>query len=137
MRETNIKMEDIIYRPNNGVVESVGRSQDENKFYTIFGQQEYLDQDGYSRVDEDSDNIYAKSMNSNGQTKYYIKCNRYGKLYNPTGMFMEGNHKRFNKMIGSNEFNFKRVNLRIFELYLSFLKSKNIAWLNNAEREMT
>ena len=107
-----------------------------SKYYTCFGKQEYLDDDGYSRVSEDSDYIYAKSITRNGNTNFYVKSNRYNKLYNPTGMYTEGQHKRFNKMIGSNEFKFKRVNLRVFELYTSFLKTKNTAWLNNAEREM-
>jgi hypothetical protein len=126
-----------IYKPNNGSVETVGSSAGEDEFYTVLGQQEFTDSNGYSRVTEKSDHIYAKAINAEGETKYFVKCNRYGKLFNPSGMFTEGNHKRFNKMIGSNEFNFKRVNLRIFELYTSFLKTRNVAWLNNAEREMT
>ena len=136
MRETNLRMEDIIFRPNSEP-EKFGHTEDPNRYYTCLGEQEYLDEDGYSRVSEDADNIYAKSVNKNGTTNFFVKCNRYGKLYNPTGMYTEGQHKRFNKMIGANEFTFKKVNLRIFELYTSFLKTKNIAWLNNAERELT
>jgi PBP1b-binding outer membrane lipoprotein LpoB len=129
-------LDSSIYKPNNGTVQPLVSSTDEDRFYTVLGEQEFIDSDGYSRATLDSNNIYAKAINAEGGTQYFVKCNRYGKLFNPSGMFTEGNHKRFNKMIGANEFNFKRVNLRIFELYTSFLKTRNIAWLNNAEREM-
>ena len=39
--------------------------------------------------------------------------------------------------IGKNEYNFSKVNQRVFDMYLNFLRTKNIAWLNNAERELT
>lgn len=136
MRE-QINMEDIIYRSKKDIIEPTINSSNEDRFYTSIGEQEFIDEDGYSRVSEQASNIYAKSLNNNNkETKYYVKSNRYGKLYNPTGMTTEGQHKRFNKMIGANEFNFKRVNQRIFELYINFLKTKNTAWLNNAEREL-
>jgi hypothetical protein len=30
---------------------------------------------------------------------------------------------------------FKDVNYKTFDLYVNFLKTKNVAWLHNAERE--
>lgn len=127
---------DCIYRPNNGSIEPVASPSSENKFFTSLGMQEFIDENGYPRVSEDSDHVYAKCTIHEGETRYFIKSTRYAKLYDPSGMYTEGHHKRFNKMIGANEFRFKRVNPRIFELYTNFLKTKNIAWLNNAEREL-
>jgi hypothetical protein len=52
------------------------------------------------------------------------------------GMFSEGKSEKFLSKIGRKEYNFKQVNQEIFDMYLNFLSTKNIAWLNNAEREM-
>jgi len=135
MRE-QVKISDCIYRSNKATTDNTPE-QDSNKYYTCFGEQDFLDSEGYSRVSAKSDRIYAHTnVDEYGAVNYFVKANRYGKLYNPTGMYTEGQHKRFNKMIGANEFQFKKVNLRVFELYISFLKTKNVAWLNNAEREI-
>ena len=44
------------------------------------------------------------------------------------------NHKLL-QTISTNDFKFKEVSSRTFDLYLQFLKTSNIAWINNAERE--
>ena len=135
MRE-KVNINDFIYRSDKPATKT-SEQEDHNKYYTCFGDQEWVDDDGYSRVSENSDKIYAQSKSSEyGGTNYFVKGNRYGKLFNPSGMYSEGQHKRFNKLTGSDEFQFKKVSLRVFELYTSFLKTKNVAWLNNAEREM-
>jgi hypothetical protein len=51
-------------------------------------------------------------------------------------MYSEGNESRFLAKIGKNEWSFKSVNKDIFDKYVNFLRTKNIAWLNNAERDM-
>ena len=53
------------------------------------------------------------------------------------GMFAEGKANKFVAKLGKKEFEFKEVNYKIFEMYIKFLSTKNIAWLNNAERELT
>ena len=111
--------------------------EDPSKYYTCFGEQEWIDDDGYSRVNSDAKNIYAQlKVNDNGITNYFVKANKYGKLFDPSGMYTEGQHSRFSKILGTQEFQFKKVSPRVFELYTSFLKTKNNAWLKNAEREM-
>ena len=136
MRQDNVELQDFIFRADRTRPTSVEK-EDLNKYYTSFGDQEWIDEDGNSRVGKDSDKIYAQSKpNEHGTVHYFVKANKYGKLYNPTGMYTEGQHKRFNKVLGAQEFQFRKVNLRVFELYTSFLKTKNTAWLNNAEREM-
>jgi hypothetical protein len=52
------------------------------------------------------------------------------------GLFSEGSSNKVLAKIGKNEFNFKKVNSKVFDLYLSFLRTKNIAWINNANREL-
>lgn len=127
--------EDFIFRPNGNSEETTTETV-QDKFYTVIGEQEFLDEDGYSRVNENSNRIYAKSVGSEGVVKYYVKSSKYGQLYNPIGLYSEGKHNRYNKILGADEYKFKRVNARIFELYINFLKTKNIAWINNAEREI-
>ena len=46
-------------------------------------------------------------------------------------MFSEGQHSKVLSKIGKNEFNFTRVNSKVFNLYLSFLRTKNLAWLKH------
>lgn len=135
MNRKNLSFEDCIYRSNKEKTSNIEETS--SKYYTCLGEQEWVDDEGYSRVSSDSENIYAQSKpNEHGAVNYFIKANKYGKLYNPSGMYTEGQHTRFNKVLGAKEFQFKKVNLRVFELYTSFLKTKNVAWLNNAEREM-
>jgi len=37
---------------------------------------------------------------------------------------------------GKKAWDFKQVNAKVFEMYLTFLRTKNRAWLTNAEREL-
>lgn len=134
IKQDNTVIQDFIFRPN--PTKKANPAETGTKFYTSFGDQEYIDEEGNARVTEKSDKIYAKSVPTNDTVHYFAKVNKYGKLFNPKGMYTEGQHKRFNKVLGADEFQFRKVNLRVFELYTSFLKSNNIAWLNNAEREM-
>ena len=80
--------------------------------------------------------MLAKCIAKSNTKKYFIKVGTYGKIFNPMGMFSEGKNEKFIAKIGKKEFNFKEVNQKIFDLYLNFLSTKNLAWLNNAEREM-
>ena len=76
--------------------------------FTISGKQTEKDSDGFPRLDQEQQDhydAYAKRITLGKRVKYYVKRGRYGKLYNPIGM------------------------------YINFLRTKNIAWLNNAERD--
>jgi hypothetical protein len=107
------------------------------EYFTIFGNHDYLDDNNYPRLKEATDpNVFAKSASLNTQTKYFIKLGAHGKIYNPIGMFSEGQSNKFLSKIGKKAWEFKGVSPRVFELYINFLKTKNIAWLRNAEREM-
>lgn len=104
----------------------------EDSYYTFFGSEDYLDDDGCTRQKTEQNNTFAKVQSG----KYYVKTGLDNRLYNPIGMFSEGQHSKVLSKIGKNEFNFKRVNSKVFNLYLTFLKTKNLAWLNNANREL-
>lgn len=105
-------------------------------YYTILGDHEFIDQDKRPRANKESKNVVAKSTSKNNLNKFYIKIGTYGKIFNPMGLFSEGKNEKFIAKIGKKEFEFKEVNQKVFDLYLNFLSTKNLAWLNNAEREL-
>jgi hypothetical protein len=127
-----MKFDNYIFRQKDH--KSDGPPQDnENKYYTILGDHDFIDTENKPRCNDNSKNVLAKQA----AKKYYIKIGAHGKIFNPMGLFSEGKNQKFIAKIGKKEFDFKQVNARVFNLYLNFLSTKNIAWLNNAERELT
>lgn len=106
------------------------------EYYTILGDHDFIDSNDKPRTKEENKNTLAKCVISDSSKKFYIKIGTYGKIYNPMGMFSEGKNEKFIAKIGRKEYNFKQVNQQIFDMYLNFLSTKNMAWLNNAEREL-
>lgn len=104
-------------------------------YYTALGDHESIDEDGNPRVNN-KENCLAYIRENDKDKQYYIKVGTYGKIYNPIGLFSEGKSKKFLSKIGKNEYTFSKVNQKVFDLYVNFLRTKNIAWLNNAEREL-
>lgn len=104
-------------------------------YYTMLGNTDTFDSDGYPMT-EDENKSFAKKIYK-GQLSYYIKIGLNGKIYNPMGMFSEGSHNKFLAKLGKPEWKFTKVNQKVFDLYLNFLKTKNVAWLNTAQRELT
>lgn len=107
-----------------------------NQYYTMLGDHDFIDSDNKPQAKTDSSKVVAKLNIKNGSNRFYIKVGTYGKIFNPIGLFSEGKNQKFIAKIGRKEFEFKEVNKKVFDLYLNFLSTKNIAWLNNAEREM-
>lgn len=107
----------------------------EVKCYALIGKHDFIDEEDYPRANENK--ALAKLVINNNKKKYMIKVGAYGKIFNPLGLHSEGRENKFLSKIGKNEWNFKEVNSKVFEMYLNFLKSRNIAWLNNAQRELT
>lgn len=105
-------------------------------YYTIVGKQESFDDENNPILNGDTPEVLAKKTVSDTKTRYFIKIGPYGKIFNPIGLFSEGRSNRFLRQSGKPEWQFKEVNSRVFDLYLSFLRTKNIAHINLAEREM-
>jgi hypothetical protein len=107
------------------------------EYYTIIGDQDFLDSNGKPRASKENNKVVAKTVTTDDKpSRYYIKVGTYGKIYNPIGLYSEGNNTKFLSKIGRKQFEFKEVNNKVFDMYLNFLTTKNIAWLNNAEREL-
>lgn len=105
-------------------------------YYTLFGQHDKLDDDG-NPVSNEEKSGYAYVKSSNNTDSYFIKIGLYGKVFNPIGLYSEGKQNKFLSKIGKNEYNFTKVNKKVFDMYVNFLRTKNLAWLNNAERELS
>ena len=105
-------------------------------YYTLVGNHTSVDDDGQPLIDNKEKSM-AYIKKSETESQYYIKVGLYGKIFNPIGLYSEGKQNKFLSKVGKNEYNFTRVNKKVFDMYLNFLKSKNIAWLNNAERELS
>jgi hypothetical protein len=101
------------------------------------GDHEHLDKNGHPVTSNEKDNTCAKFKNSDDRPRFFIKVGLHGKIYNPIGMYSEGTAGKFLSRIGKQAWQYKEVNQKVFNMYLSFLKTKNIAWLNNAQRELS
>lgn len=125
-----MKMSDIFYP------KPVTNEEKKFFYYTIIGKQTAFDDSNNPVLADDTPEVLAKKIVSEEKTRYFIKIGPYGKIYNPIGMFSEGRSNKFLKRTGKMEWSFKEVNSRVFDFYLSFLRTKNIAHLNIAEREL-
>lgn len=107
-----------------------------NKYYTLIGKHSNIDEDGFPTVDDDNLSAFAKKISSNGKSRYFIKVGTHGKIYNPIGLYSEGTSNKFLARAGKKAWDFKEVNSKVFDMYINFLKTKNVAWLTNAQREL-
>ena len=106
--------------------------------FTMKGKQSFVDDDGYPRLEEDDQdnyNAFAKKVTIGQRAKYYVKRGRHGKLFNPIGLYSEGTAKKQLRHAGKPEWEYKETTQEVFNKYIRFLKTRNVAWLNNAERE--
>lgn len=136
-------IDSAIFRPSNNVkdpnidnnfMEELDR---DTVCFTIFGKHDYLDGNGMPIIDdEDNLNVLAKIVViNNGYPKYMIKRDSNGRLFNPLGID-EGGHNKFIHHAGKEQYEFRSVNKNAFSYYIQFLKTKNMAHLRTAEREV-
>jgi len=92
------------------------------------------------RIDPDDPKCYAKLLvtkdGGEERSKYFVKINFRGELFDPWGIFSEGREKRYLKHTGKDEWNFQTVGKNAFLFYLMFLKTRNRAYLTHAQREV-
>jgi hypothetical protein len=111
--------------------------------YTFNGEHDFFNKLGYPMLDlDESDSplndpdAYAVKIVKGHKTNYFVKRGKYGKLFNPIGMYTEGRKNVQMRHAGRPEWRMEPTNEKIFTYYINFLKTKNLAWLNNAEREI-
>jgi hypothetical protein len=139
-------LEQAIHKPDKHKValEEETRGTDTTVF-TSMGKEDEVDGDGnpllwdgnYKGRVVDAENrpeAYAKRVRAGRSHKYFVKKGGDGKFYNPLGLYEETRYAT--KRVGLDIYKFKEVPFKAFVLYLKFLKTKNRAWLQNAEREV-
>jgi hypothetical protein len=104
------------------------------------GQEDYLDQELNPRLKKDNDKTVAKALarSDNSSYKYLIKIGAYGKIYNPISIYdPDAKQPKFMTRVRKSEWEFKEVSPKVFDHYINFLRTKNLSWFNNAERELS
>ena len=109
----------------------------ENQYYTQIGHQDFIDNENNPRSKEENNNkVLAKiKYKDNNYAKYLIRLDHNKKLFNPN---LQNESKGKNKPIDlflPNSDSFKEVSRKVFDFYLSFLRTSNVSWINHAERE--
>jgi hypothetical protein len=122
-----------------------GQSSDDG--YPVLYQTDKVRKDGIDGIDtiedlpaENRNEAYAKRIIHHGidnirMIKYYVKRGAHGRLFNPVAV-IDDDPRHLRRRIGSTEWVFREVNQKVFMLYLNFLKTKNQAYLRNAQREV-
>lgn len=111
--------------------------------YTVIGREDYLEEDSgipclCVDVEDARKNPYAHAMKLSGEggVRFFVKQGPHGKLFNPLGFFSEGRESKMIKHAGRKEWELREVGEKAFNFYLNFLKTKNLSYINNAEREL-
>lgn len=117
-------------------IKSTTAQQNTIEYYTVSGLQDFFDENQLPRLNSDSDKVYAKkTIRDNGTIRYSIKLSLSNKLYDPTSQYGLDKTKSFLDSTVRNENRFKNVGPKVFDMYTTFLKTKNNSWLHNAQRE--
>jgi len=124
-------MDNFIFNPTNKIDETIVNN------YCLTGYEDFIDSDGFPQINTESNKVLAKKITKTGSSpQFYIKISNQNKLFNPLDGGLEDRAYSIVDNVCRPSDKFKAVNQQVFILYLSFLTSKNIAWLNKAEREM-
>jgi|TARA_R110000765_G_scaffold379349_1_gene470354 hypothetical protein len=112
--------------------------------YTVIGKEDYIEEDSglpclSVELDDTKDNPYAHAMKVIGPSscRFFVKQGAYGKLFNPLGFFSEGREAGVSRHRGRLEWELKEVKEKVFNFYVNFLRTKNLSYIRNAERELS
>lgn len=84
-------------------------------------------------VETTSSKCLCKVGDLDGKKFYYARTDG-SNLYDPWGMYSEGNTTRFDKQKGHDLYPFVRVSELVFNQYLAYISTRNRAHLLNAQR---
>jgi hypothetical protein len=114
--------------------------EDDNRIcknYTLKGKEDFLDTDQFPCVQNEEDiRTHAKLVQIDKSTRYYVKMGKTGRLFDPMGLFDEGQQLKQMRHAARPHWSFRQTSEKVFDLYTSYLKTKNPAHLHNAEREI-
>lgn len=126
-------MSDFIFKPLSEQV----TTETNNEYYAMIGYHDFIDNDSNPRIKHSDDTriLAQKIIRDDGSIKYAIKFTRDNKMENPLSIYDNQKDNKFLDRVCRSNDRFKEVNPKVFGIYLNFLKTKNISWLHNAERE--
>lgn len=115
-------------------------------YYTTLQYEEYKDENENSLRKVDDNKVFAKSIKRGYSkditksapiyNKFYIKVYPNKKLYDPFPLYSVSDNKTsFIDKVCKSENTYKEVTESVFNMYLNYLKTENIQWLNKAQRE--
>lgn len=110
----------------------------ENEYYSLVGTGDFIDSNKNTRVFEKNitSALAKKIVREDGSIRHLIKTSNTGKLYNPISIYGQEKPNTFLDKVCKGDSKFKDVNAKAFYLYVSFLNTKNMSYLHNAEREL-
>lgn len=107
----------------------------EKQYFSLPKSADYTDDNGYPRQKDESQNTLAKKIINDNTIFYYIKSSTSNQLYNPfSKLDREKSYSFLDNVVRPSD-KFLSVNQKVFNNYLKFITTNNIAWLNLAERE--
>ena len=123
--------------------------QKTERLYCALGSEDFVDDDGFPRLELETESLCAKAL-PNKPTKhfgdkrgndyrYYIRMDADQELFNPIEILSTVKDKKNNHFINStckSTRDFKEVSPSIFDKYTKYLKSKDLRWLKEAQREL-
>lgn len=124
--------ENFIFNP----LKSSGPNE-QDKFYGVIQDYDFVDKENNPRISSEKDNrVLAKiKYKQNGKEKFLIKIDNSKKLFNPALPLSENKKDKLLDQYGADSSSFKEVSKKVFEYYITFLRTSNQSWIHNAERE--
>jgi len=103
------------------------KTNQENKFYGIIQDYDFMDKENNPRINSEKDSrVLAKiKIKNGGQEKFLIKLDNNKKLYNPSSPLPENKKNRLLEQYGADAVPFKEVSKKVFEYYMTFLRTSN------------
>jgi hypothetical protein len=120
-----------------------------DEFYCLLGHEDYLDDNGFPRTNDENENVVAKIIfskktkhfadSNKSYGRYYIKLDPNSKVFNPKQILSSIKDKDSLNFINNTckkEWDFKEVTPQVFQKYITFLKTQNLSWLKDAQRDL-
>lgn len=125
----------------------IKQSQEQNKFYTLLGNESFCDDNGFPRMEIESELTFAKAVKSKLSKsfgsddlsyRFYIRTDPNKNILNPLETYSLKTKEKssFINKTCKIETVFSEVPESIFNQYINFLKTNNTKWLNSAQREL-
>lgn len=119
----------------------------EQKYYCCSGKEDFIDEDGYPRSEnENNTEVVAKALSNKkpkhfndkiAHYRFYIKMSPDKQPFNPVELHSSLKDKStFINQTCKGTWIFKEVDKSVFDLYLKFLKSKNQKYLKDIGRQL-